>query len=90
MMESPIGLWLYASIAASGFVIGLIFRFPLLIAASAAVAVLMGALSISAGFSFLVAIGAVIAGLITLQTSYLIGVAASYAWSRACASKRGD
>jgi hypothetical protein len=89
-MEIPVGLWLYASIAASGFVIGLIFRFPLLIAASAAVAVLLGALSISADFSFLVAIGAIIAGLLTLQTGYLIGVAASYAWWRACRFKRGD
>ena len=86
-MESPIGLWLYASIAASGFVIGLIFQFPLLIAASAAVAVLIGALSISAGFSFLIEL---FAGLLTLQTGYLIGVTASFAWSRACASKRGD
>jgi hypothetical protein len=90
MMESPIGLWLYASIAASGFVIGLIFRFPLLIVASAAVAVLLGALSVSAGFSFLVAIGAIMAGLLTLQIGYLIGVAASYAWSRVCACNRGD
>ena len=62
MMEIPIGLWLYASIAASGFVIGLIFRVPLLSAASAAVAVLLGTSCISAGFSFLVAIGAIIAG----------------------------
>ena len=90
MMESPIGLWLYASIAASGFVIGLIFQFPLLIAASAAVAVLLGGLGMSAGFSFLAAIGAIMAGLLTLQIGYLIGVAASYVWSKACASKRGD
>jgi hypothetical protein len=90
MMESSIGLLLYLSIAASGFVIGLIFRFPLLIAASAAVAILLGALSASAGFSFLVAISAIIAGLLALQTGYLIGVAASYAWSTAWASKRGD
>jgi len=89
-MERQIGLLLYLSTAASGFVIGLIFRFPLLIAASAAVAVLFGALSIAANFSFLVAIGAVIAGLLTLQTGYLVGVAASYAWWRACHRKRGD
>ena len=89
-MVIPIGLWLYASIAASGFVIGLIFRVPLLIAASAAVAVLLGTLSISAGFSPLVAIGAIMAGLLTLQTGFLIGVAASYAWWRACRWKRGD
>ncbi len=82
-MESQTGLLLYLSIAASGFVIGLIFRFPLLIAGSAIVAVLLGVLSISAGFSFLVAIGAIIAGLLTLQTGYLIGVAASHAWLRA-------
>lgn len=90
IMDIPVGLWLYASIAASGFVIGLIFRFPLLIAASAAVAVLLGTLSMLAGFSPLVAIGAIMAGLLTLQIGYLVGVAASYAWSRACACKRGD
>ena len=90
MVESPIGLWLYVSIAAGGFFIGLIFRFPLLITASAAVAVLLAALGVTAGFSFLVAIGAIIAGLLTLQIGYLIGVAASYAWSKAYASKRGD
>jgi hypothetical protein len=89
-MVIPIGLWLYASIAASGFVIGLIFRVPLLIAASAAVSVFLGTLSISAGFSPLVAIGAIMAGLLTLQTGFLIGVAASYAWWRACRCKRGD
>jgi len=89
-MEIPIGVWLYASIAISGFVIGLIFRVPLLIAASAAVVVLFGTLSISAGFSPLVAIGAIMAGLLALQTAYLIGVAASYAWWRACRFKRGD
>ena len=89
-MEIPIGLGLYASIAASGFVIGLIFRVPLLIAASAAVVVLLGTLRISAGFSISVAIGAIMAGLLMLQTGYIIGVAASYAWSKAYASKRGD
>ncbi len=89
-MEIPIGLWLYASIAASGFGIGLIFRIPLLIAASAAVAVLLGTLTISAGFSPLVTIGATIAGLLALQTGYLIGLAASSAWWRACRRKRGD
>ena len=89
-MERQIGLLLYLSTAASGFVIGLIFRFPLLIAASAAVAVLLGTLSISAGFSPLVAIGAIMAGLLTLQIGYLVGVAASYAWWGACRRKGGD
>ena len=89
-MERQIGLLLYLSTAASGFVIGLIFRFPLLIAASAAVAVLFGALSVTANLSFLVAVGAIIAGLLTLQTGYLIGVAVSVAWWRACRRKRGD
>ena len=69
--------------AGLGFLLGLRYRVPALVAASAATVVLVPAFAYFAGAPFWAVLGAPLAALVALQCGYLGGLLLTYGVSRA-------
>lgn len=71
--------WIYLAIATAGFVMGLTFKVPFVIASSIALTAAITAVAVFDDWPILTAFGTVGGALLALQTSYLLGLTASSA-----------
>jgi len=76
-------LWLIVASGVMGLLLGLWFRVPALVVATAVVVALNIALSLPIGWSKQTVVLTTLASLGALEGSYLVGLFLSYAWSRA-------
>lgn len=74
--------WIYVAIAVVGFLMGLMFKVPFIIACSVLLTAAISIFAIAGDWPLLSTFGTIAMSLITLQASYLLGVTASVACQR--------
>lgn len=74
--------WIYVAIAVVGFLMGLMFKVPFVIACSVLLTVAIAAFAVAGDWPLLSTFGTIAASLFALQASYLLGVTASFACHR--------
>ncbi|WP_139247810.1 hypothetical protein [Hyphomicrobium sp. CS1GBMeth3] len=69
--------WIYVAIAFVGFLMGLMFKVPFVIACSVVLTATIATVAVAGDWPLLSTFGTIAASLFALQTSYLLGVTAS-------------
>ncbi len=70
-------MWTYAAIGVAGLIAGVLFKVGFMIAASIAIALVVGCVALIEGEPTAATLGSVVAALLSFQSAYLIGLLVS-------------